>query len=234
MKIIKMIGILFILTLLVQSVYGQEISEEEAFQVAKEAFNELVPLEVRNEYRTIGIQRERLNPSEYVVEWWRHINNIPVEGDRVIVRIDAKTGKVLSKDFTYSYSASELDTDPSMTKWQATQLALTTYGGELVEPKEKNPLLMIQDKNLLWMILLKFEPKEGDIGEPTLLLGLDADTGETKFFTSSKGFNVQQLPTSFTPPWYQPLLLHPEYAVVAIIAIAGVSVYLIKNKKLAL
>ena len=226
-KYIKFSILLFLIfSININSVFSV-LSNSEVQSIAQSEFEKTVPQDIRDEYLFLGIVRsltltEHENTRE--VMWTRVVNNIQVRENWFLVWIDADSGEVVDTIFNYGYPASEIDTSITMTESQASQLALQTYGGEILE----FPYLEIVEKRPIWIMILKFPSGS------TLKLGLDADNGETIIFSQSRGSDIQQLPTSFKPPWYQPLLLHPEYAVVAIIAIAGVSVYLIKNKKLAL
>jgi hypothetical protein len=203
--------IIAVLLFLNQSIsYAEEITEEQALSIAQETFNKIVPEDAGDEYRFFGIEKRS---RDYFVRWWRFVNDIPVKDEKVFIYIDVNSGKVLETQLVYGYPSAELNTTPLITSKQATQLALDTYGGKVID----SPTLYIKDKNLLWNVILEFSDKS------RIFLGMDAVTGEIKASDSSKGSPTQQVtqsstPPSSTPPSYQPPL-NQQYIVIAIVII---------------
>jgi len=198
------------------------VSEEEASSIALELFNTIVPKEAQSEYSIFNIETD-VAGRVYWVTWNREINGIPVYEERFFVRIYVSNGEVINHEFTYSGgSPEEFETTKVLTKWQAESVATNSYP---VSRVVESPELYYANKKLVWMTTLELEEEDGR--KPWLWIGLDANTGETVVFEPSDGSNIEQVETSFTPPFYQPLLLHPEYAIL-IISI-GVISYLKKE-----
>ena len=211
---------------------SKSVSQNDLIQIATEEFEKTVPIEYRSEYSKFTVQPDPMGRVTWIT-WQREINSIPVRGDKFFIRLYSSNGEVINYEYDYSGPANEFDTISTVTKQQAAQIALNSYGGSIIKVERDNPYLEIHGKDLLWMINLVFTSEEG-AEEGRLWLGLDADTGETKVFNPSEGLSIQQLPTSFTPPWYQPLLLYPEYVAITIVAIVGALIYLRKTEKTSL
>lgn len=206
-----LLTMLFI-SMLHKIVYAQTLTQKEILEIAQQEFEKTVPESIRSEYKLFGVSP---NQGSYSISWWRYINGVLIEDDRFIVTI-SPTGSIEGRIYSYSSPRSELNTASTLTKNQVSWLVLNTYGGNLESTENllDNPLLIIRDNKLMWAVVLSVPNSEG--GNSILHIGLDPHTGETIWFDSPRGSEVQKLETYFNPTEYY-IDVYGKYAVVVVI-----------------
>ena len=227
MKISISISIIIIAFLTItQLVTATRLSDAQVMSIAEAEFEKTVPVEYKKEYQFNSVNNATGNPAIQVFVWQRYVNGFPVMGEGVLIAVDSEDGSIFNKRFERVYNSSDIDTTYAMTNWQAAELATNAYKRQIA----KQPELVVYGDSLIWLMTLSFDSKE--YGDGWVEIGVNANTGESEVLGVSQGTSIEQIPTSFTPPWYQPILLHPEYAIILIMTAASVSIYLIKTKKI--
>ena len=190
-RILLTIAIIFMFSALIYA-----LDETEIVKIAQVEYNKIVPMEYRNQYIDYEILHKP-SGDMVVVFWQRKINGIPVYNDFFSIGINTITGtQIGSSILKYSINASDIDTSYNISKEQAACTALNAYPTGIIL---EEPHLVIHGRDLLWDMTLGIPYENGENGGSSLWLGLDSDTGETKFFDVSMGAYIQQVPTHFDP-----------------------------------
>ena len=198
-------------------------TEQEIIQIATQEFQKIVPSDVRNEYSKFSIGTDAQG-TVYWLTWQRMIQDIPIIDDKLFLRI-YPSGTIINHEYSHSYSASEFDTIPIITKDQAEWFMQKQGKFMNIGSSEAygNPYLAIKDKKLIWIGYI-------DVGKGIIELGVDSKTGQSEILAASQSWSFSLTNTTIDIRQYY-LETYGLYAVITAVVVIGGG-YLYYKKKM--